>query len=160
MVTRLISGVLKGDALRNWLRTDGAGVFRAFESGVQAVDYLRGLGIGIRTQDFYAIRREVLSVQDSAIRVQDYPGDQLIPRAWHASDHGLNLTTDFQYRIELFGHDPNTGEIRHNYMTIASDRQLTQHQIQDAARNYIGQGGASGDLMLDAIGGIEPMIRS
>jgi hypothetical protein len=159
MVSQFIPQILKGQALRNWLRTDGAGIFRAFGTGVETLGYIREHFGAIRTQDFYEIRRQVLSVQSDRLEPGDYPGNQLIPKAWHTTDHGLNLSTDYQYRVELFGYDPNTGEIKHQYMTIASDHQLTQDQVTTGARNYIGGGGESGDLIIERFGGIEPLRR-
>ena len=160
MVLPAFGNILKGDAIRNWLRTDGAGIFSAFESGVEALSFIREHLGAIRTQDFYDIRRQVLDVATSGQRLQDYDTSQLIPQAWHATDHGLNLSTEYQYRIELFGYDPNTGQIKSQHMTVAADRQLTSDQVQDVARSYLGEGGESGDIVLSRFGQIEPMKRS
>jgi len=152
-------GTFRGDALRNWLRTDGAGIFSAFKTGEAALDFARDAGLQIRTQDFYAIRRQVLAVIDSAQPLLNYPTNQLIPLNWHVSDHGLELTTDFQYRIHLFGVDPESGYLQDKWMTVASDRQLTQNEVQEVARGYVGEGGASGDIEDFRFGEIEPMTR-
>lgn len=160
MVQPIVTQVLKGSALRNWLRTDGAGIFRAFGSGVEALGYVREHLGAIRTQDFYQIRREVLAVQTAEVEPGTYPGDQLIPMRSHVQDHGLNLSSEYQYRVQLFGYDPNTGQLKDQWMTIASDHQLTPDQVQDTARAYLGEGGESGDIVLSAFGGITAMRRS
>ena len=153
------AGTLRGDALRNWLRTDGAGIFTAFETGAEALDFARDAGLQVRTQDFYAIRREVLSVVESSQPLLNYPTNQLIPLNWHVSDHGLDLTTDFQYRIHLFGIDPESGYLQDKWMTVASNTQLTQEQVQEVARGYVGEGGASGEIEDFRFGEIQPMMR-
>ena len=158
MVSPLAS-ILSGQAIRNWLRTDGAGIFRAFESGAEALRYIREHLGAIRTQDFYAIRREVLAVQTAGDILFGYNTNQLIPRAWHVTDHGLDLSSEFQYRIELFGYDQNTGQIKNSFMTVAADRQLTIDQVRDVARSYLGEGGESGDIVLSAFGEIVPLMR-
>jgi len=152
--------VLSGQALRNWLRTDGQGIFTAFKTGAQALDFMREHFGAIRTQDFYNIRREVLSVVESSKPIFGYPTDQLIPRAWHITDHGLQLSSEFQYRIDIIGHDPLTGELKEQWMTVAADRQLTQNEVQEVARSYIGEGGESGEIVLASFGEIQPLMRS
>jgi len=155
-----IASVLSGQAIRNWLRTDGAGIFRAFESGNQALQYIRSHLGAIRTQDFYDIRRQVLSLQTAGDALRGYNTSQLIPRAWHSTDHGLNLSSQFLYRIELFGFDSNTGQIKNQTMSVATDRQLTIDQVQDVARSYIGEGGESGDIVLQNFGDVVAMERA
>jgi hypothetical protein len=155
-----LANILSGNAIRNWLRTDGAGIFRAYETGVEALDFIRSHLGAIRTQDFYEIRRQVLSVQTASDVLSGYPTSQLIPLAWHNTDHGLNLSSEFQYRIELFGFDPNTGQIKNQFMTVAADRQLTSDQVQDVARSYVGEGGESGEIVLSSFGEITPMKRA
>lgn len=153
------AGTLQGDALRNWLRTDGAGIFTAFETGIEALDFAREAGLKIRTQDFYSIRREVLNVVESSQPLINYPENELIPWNWHVTDHGLDLSTDFQYRIHLFGSDPDSGFLKDQWMTVASDRQLTIDEVREVARSYVGEGGTSGEIENYVFGEIEPMMR-
>lgn len=153
------TGILKGAAIRNWLRTGGQGIFVAFKTGREALSYIRQHVGAIRDSDFYGIRREKLSISADALRLRDYPGNQLVPLAWHNKTHNLMLSSEFQYRIELLGFDAETGEMRSQWMTVASDRQLSLDEIQDVARNYIGEGGESGEIVLSAFGTVEPLER-
>jgi hypothetical protein len=139
-------GLLRGDKLRNWLRTDGAGLFSAFPSGVEALNYARELGLAIRTQDFYTVRSEVLSVVETIQPLLNYPDNQLIPIKRHSTTHKLDLSTEFQYRIHLFGSDEDTGILKDQWMTVASARQLTKNEVREVARSYVGEGGASGEI--------------
>lgn len=159
LVFEILPGLMRGEALRNWLRTDGAAIFRSFSTGVEALDYVRELGLAIRSQDFYAIRREVLEVTSSSIKLMNYPDNQLIPLNWHVKNHGLELSSDFQYRINMIGADQNTGILKNQWMTIASDRQLTPNEVREAARSYVGEGGASGEIQDVHFGEIEPLRR-
>jgi hypothetical protein len=158
-LTEALPGFLSGQSFYNWLRTDGSGLFTAFETGQAALDFLRELGSGIRTQEFYKIRREVLSLAEARDKLLGYVTNQLIPLNWHDQNHGLQLTTEFQYRIELFGADPETGTLSLKYMTIASNRQLTIDEVHEAARNYVGEGQPSGQIEQYVFGTITPMQR-
>jgi len=154
-----LAGTLRGEALRKWLRTDGAGIFTAFESGAQALGFAREFGLEIRTQDFYSIRREVLSVVESSQPLLSHPDNELIPLNWHVQDHGLNLSSDYQYRIHLFGADAESGILKDQWMTVASNRQLTQDEVREVARGYVGEGGVSGEIEQFRFAEIEPLRR-
>jgi len=155
----VLPGLLRGDSLRNWLRTDGAGLFTAFESGRAAYDFAESLGMQIRLQDFYAIRREVLNVVQSSQPLLDYPDNQLIPLNWHVSDHGLELSSEFQYRVHMYGADSGTGILKSQWMTVASDRILTMDEVKEVARSYVGEGGVSGEIEDFHFAEIEPLRR-
>ena len=155
----VLPGLLRGEQLRNWLRTDGAGIFSAFESGAQALEFARELGLQIRTQDFYSIRNEVLSVIEISQPLFNYPDNQLIPLNWHVQSHGMELSTEFQYRIHLYGSDQNTGVLKSQWMTVASDRQLTMDEVKETARSYVGEGGVSGEIQDFHFAEIQPMMR-
>ena len=157
--TEELPGFLSGQSFYNWLRTDGQGIFTAFETGIKALNFLRELGSGIRTQVFYEIRREVLAVAASSQPLLDYPDNQLVPLNWHVQDHGLELSSEFQYRIHMYGSDQETGVLKDQWMTIASDRQLTPDQIKEVARSYVGEGGTSGQIEDYHFAEIEPLRR-
>jgi hypothetical protein len=142
-----LPGEMRGSALRNWLRTDGAGLFTAFPSGAQALSYARDLGFAMRTQDFYTIRRQVLSLVATAQKLLNYPDNQLIPYQSHEVNTGLKMQYDFEYRIHLFGADTATGLLKDQYMTVTSDNILTKNQVRDTARAYAAEGGKSGDIV-------------
>lgn len=159
LFTELV-GLLRGDKLRNWLLTDGAEIFAAFDTGAEALQFFREGGGSIRTADFYSIRRQVLNRTESSTPLQDYPTNQLIPLNWHVTDHGLDLSTDFLYNIKLIGLDTETGLLKEQWMSVASDRQLTSDQVKEVARGFVGEGGASGEIMDYFFGSIEPLARN
>lgn len=159
LFTELV-GLLRGEKLRNWLLTDGAAIFAAFETGKEALDFFREGGGAIRTADFYAIRKQVLNRTESGNPLTDYPSNQLIPINWHVIDHGLELSSDFLYNIKLIGYDQKSGILKEQWMGVASDRQLTQDQIKEVARSYVGEGGESGEIKDYIFGEIEPLARN
>lgn len=128
---------LRGEALRNWLRTAGQDIFTEFETGREALDYLREQGAAIRDADFYAIRRQVANVGTYAGLMGDVVEDQFIPLAYHVTDHGLNLSRDFMYRVKVTGTDPETGEDVQSWFAISSDRQLTKGEVIDQLGSMI-----------------------
>ena len=128
---------LQGDSLRNWLRTAGQMIFTEFDTGIEALDFLRLNGAAIRTSDFYDIRREVLATHTYTDMLLTYPDNQLIPAAWHVADHGLDLSTDYLYRFKVFGEDPGTGDEITSYFAISSDRQLSPGQAKDLLGSMI-----------------------
>lgn len=152
-------GLLRGSSLRQWLLTDGAALFTAFDTGADALDFFRSGGGQIRTADFYDIRRQVLNRVESGEQLTGYPDNQLIPLNWHVTDHGLDLSSDFLYNIKLIGLDQNTGILKEQWMGVASDRQLTPDEVREVARSYVGEGGPSGEIVDFFFGEIEPLAR-
>lgn len=138
-------GLLEGRALNNWLRTGGSSLFRIFETGADALRYLQSQGLEVPSSTFYRIRQEVLDVSNSSTRLVNYDGDSLIPLNWHVKSHGLDLSTDYQYRIQLIGNDADTGLLKEEWMTVVSDRQLTKNEVQAMARAYLGEYGETGN---------------
>jgi hypothetical protein len=126
---------LFGEELRNWLRTAGQKLFTGDLSGAEALDLLREAGGQIRTADFYAIRREVLYEynleQYYKQQLAEYDENSLIPAAWHSTTHGLELSTNFLYRVKVTGYDPITGEPVERWLSVGSDDQLTKSQVID-----------------------------
>lgn len=159
LFTELV-GLLRGSSLRNWLLTDGAEIFSAFDTGSEALQFFREGGGSIRTQDFYAIRRQVLNRTESSTPLEGYPSNQLIPLNWHVTDHGLNLSSDFLYNIKLIGYDNETGLLKEQWMSVASDRQLSSDEVKEVARSYVGEGGKSGEISDYFFGNIEPLARN
>ena len=122
---------IRGEEFRNWLRTAGQEIFSLYPTGAEALDWLRGEGAAIRDADFYQIRREVLGASRYQEQIETYAADQLIPAAWHVQDHGLELSNQFLYRIQVFGTDPATGEQITKYFAVSSGRQLTPNEAAD-----------------------------
>jgi len=154
-----LPGALSGRALNNWLRTDGAGIFSVFDTGADTLRFMRAAGVDMPSSTFYSIRRQVLSVVNSSQPLLGYPDNQLIPLQWHVTDHGLALSSKYQYRIHLFGTDPESGTLNDKWMTVASNRQLTPNQVKDVARSWVGEGGDSGDIDSFLFAEIEPLRR-
>ena len=125
---------IRGEELRNWLRTDFRGIFTSGLSGAESLRALRDFGVEIRTQDFYAIRREVIAQyereQAFQEQIEDYESNALIPAAWHSTTHGLNLRTQFLYRVRVTGFDMLTGEPVERIFSVGSDDQLTVGQVK------------------------------
>jgi hypothetical protein len=158
-----LAGELSGRALNNWLRTSGAALIRSFETGADALRYLTENGVDIARSTFYDIRKQVLDLSSSSLRLANYETERLVPLNWHVKNHGLNLTTDFQYRLHMFGTDPETGLVKDQWVTIVSDRQLTVGEVQSAGLNWlveydeVNQGSKQIDDPI--FGEIEPMRR-
>jgi len=129
-----------GAELRNWLRTSFQGIFTSGLSGRDALAMFRDFGGQIRTSDFYSIRREVLEEynrqQEYTRQLAAYDPYALIPAGWHSTDHGLNLSTQFLYRVEVTGFDRETFEPVTRYLSVASDRQMTPSEVL-AGANWI-----------------------
>ena len=117
--------------MRDWLRTAGQQIFTGFDTGAESLEYLRSIGGGIRTEDFYGIRREVLSLGKYTESLVSYTDNQLVPMAWHNSTHGLQLSSNFLYRMKVTGTDPNTGDAVEKFFAISSDSQLTPGEAKD-----------------------------
>jgi hypothetical protein len=151
---------MSGNAARKWLRTDGAGLFFAYPKGADLLSYLRDNGVSIPSSTFYEIRSQVLSSNELQLQISSLSPYELVPMAYHNMDHGLTLSAEYEYRIHLYGTDPETGDIKSQWMTIASDRQLDKNTIQETARMYLGEGGESGNILLDSYGELEALRRS
>jgi hypothetical protein len=150
---------MSGSAARNWLRSDGAGLFFAYPVGSDLLGYLRENGVIIPTSTFYDIRSQVLSANELQLQMSQLSPYDLIPMAYHNQDHGLTLSAEYEYRVHVYGLDPETGAIKSQWMTVASDRQLDKNTIQETARMFIGEGGESGNILLDNFGELEAMRR-
>lgn len=120
-----------GQALQNWLRTSGQQIFTSFETGAEGLEFLRSQGASIRDSSFYEIRREVLGLQKYQEQLSHIGENNLLPAAYHVSDHGLELSNNFLYRVQVGGFDPVTGEQVDKFFAISSNRQLTPGEVID-----------------------------
>lgn len=126
-----------GDELRNWLRTSASNLFEAFETGAAFLEHLRSEGAAIRTSDFYDIRRQVLERVAQDQRLIDYGTDQLVPAAWHMSDHGWQISQDYLYIVKVYGEDPITHDQIETFLSVSSSRQLSMDEIFDTLDGMI-----------------------
>lgn len=162
---------LRGEGLRNWLRTSGQSLFTEFESGADMLDFLRSNGVAIRTQDFYGIRQEVLSLRDSILsneaplfNIGDRYPDSLIPMGYTIFDHGFDLSSNFLYRFRIESTNPQTGDVQYQYMAVGSDRQLSFSEAQDLMQSlftgeYIEGGYSVTDMAIDSAFGRPELIE-
>ena len=131
---------VSGKALRGWLRTNFPRWMWETYSGAEILRALRAAGKGIRTQDFYAIRRQVLATPVHEEDLQSLPDDVLIPRRWFREDHGLSLSTAAHYRFRVWVEDTETGErfavVRH----LATDLHLTPGEAREMMSQYYPRG--------------------
>ena len=116
---------LIGEGLRNYLRTNGAGLFSQFPSGTLLLAELRSQGVKIATGTFFAIRREVLGLVKFQEQITGLDTDTLVPQSFMVSNHGLKLSGRFQYRFRISIEDPDTGDITDEWASIITDDQLT-----------------------------------
>lgn len=151
---------LRGNVADNWLRTAGKGLFYAFETGKAALDYFRSNMGQIRTSVFYEIRREVLSEQSFIGDIAKLGQYDLIPKAWHNAEHGLNLSAGYEYRVHAYGYDPSSGMMKDRWMTIASDRQLSKADVFSVATMYSQEGQYSDEIVIETFGEVEAMVRA
>ena len=155
----VLPGLLRGDELRNWLKTDAQALLLSFDTQSSALDYLRSGGVAIRTADFNDIYKQVQSRRESIEQVSGLPSNENIPLAFTDGAHGLDLQSKFLYNIKLYGYDQNTGVVKSQWMGVASERQLTPDEVREVARSYVGEGGVSGEIYDFRFGEIEPLRR-
>lgn len=106
---------------------------------------LRGRGMMIRTQDFFASRRGVLGLERFEEGVRATPKTQRVPRAFINPNPGWMLKEKYLYRFEILGADVVTGEGVIQFFAIRSPTELTV--------------GAAESLMLSMIVGQEEAYR-
>jgi hypothetical protein len=116
---------------RNWLRTNvGIDTWKAL-SGSVLLDTFREQGIAIRTQDFFAIRREVLGLKRFEEQIRGLNPETRVPVAWISDAHGLDLGNKFQYRFEVRGTDPVTGDAITSFFALSSSSELSVNVAQE-----------------------------
>jgi len=132
---------LRGPQLFNWLQHSGSKLFTEFESGAQALHFLRAEGAHIATQTFYAIRRDVLGRvaldEERIAAFNALEGDELIPLGMTNLETGWNFSSNFHYRTKVTGFDPATGESTEKFFSVSSGRQLTKNQVFDTILGMI-----------------------
>jgi hypothetical protein len=128
---------MSGTELRNWLGTAGSSLLQSFDNATQAINVLRDSGMHIRTGDFYAIYNQVeaRAAQAAEMQTADY-GDHLVPIAEHITTE-WDLSTNFLYKVRMYGIDPTTGLGISKWVSVGSDRQLTQNEVEDSAAGMV-----------------------
>jgi len=144
---------ISGEPLRRWLRTDFAATLSSGISGKKILEELRGQGVRIRTSDLYAIRRQVLEERnlEQIFRehIEEYDPNGLIPAAWHSTEHGLNLRTEYLYRVRVTGYDMKTGAWVERISSLSSNEQLSVSQIKDEVTSNLTLGIDTDPMYID-----------
>lgn len=102
------------------------------ESGASIYKDLQASGLGIREQDFYAIRRDVLDLYRYQESIEKLKPTTRVPRAWMGDTHRLNLTEDLLYRFRVEGTDPETGDDVEGFFSVSTSQELTKELAEDA----------------------------
>jgi len=126
-----IMGMLRGPSL--------ASLWSSF-TGEQILSDLRDMGAGIRTQDFYDLRREVLGLNKWQDAIKALRNDTLIPRAYMVERKEIDFSSQAQYRFDVTYQDEDTGEIVETVRAISSDRQYTKTELYDQFTSLFGEG--------------------
>jgi len=119
------------EATRNWIRTNIPRSSWQTLSGASILDALKEQGMGIREQDFYAIRREVMHLGYYEQQIQARDKNQLIPRAWMHEVPTKMLTCKALYKTTMTVTNVETGEVETWSRAISDDRHLTPQEVLD-----------------------------
>jgi hypothetical protein len=137
-------------------RTDFA--FRALETwlplGASANSVLEALqqwDLGIRRQDFLRVADAVRQSQSSEMKIRGQDRDQLIPAAQYTERDWL-LTSNYTYRVNVFGTDPNTGDKMEINRLIGSDDRLSPNELEGVVRQL---SEPTSDSLALEIGGVQ-----
>ncbi|KKN10529.1 hypothetical protein LCGC14_1035740 [marine sediment metagenome] len=110
-------------------------------SGNAILDDLRGMGLKVRDQDFFDARRNMMGLALHEQQIRGLRPETRVPLSWINEDHGWDIKTDFLYRIEVTGLDPNTGE---EITQLRSRGMMKEHPVGDVEADLI-------SLMVDEI---------
>ena len=122
---------MSAESSRGWIRNNISMQTWQNVSGNQILDTLKEAGIGIRRTDFLGIRREVLGIVKYQEALEKVPGESLVPRAYMQDRSDLRMTNNLQYRYDVLGYDPNTGERTVHVRAISSNDWLTKDQAEE-----------------------------
>jgi len=122
--------ILSSEAKGNLIRSILPGLIEQDYSGRQALQFFREQGLGIRTQDFYSIHREVLGTEIASQRIQNVridftPSDSVFDELKH----------DSPYKYRLIGRgeitDPISGNREDMFFGWDTDSISSISNIQD-----------------------------
>ncbi len=91
---------------------------------------LKARGLGIRAQDFFAIRRQVLSQDEFSGQISGVQPNEFVSQAQWKTDHGISLSTNLQYRFDVTGIDQSTGQRVTRTYNLGSDSEKTRAQVE------------------------------
>jgi len=126
-----VTPVMGSEATRNWIKTNIARSAWETISGAKILTALKEQGMGIREQDFYYIRREVMHLGYYEKQIQALDKTQLIPRPWMHEMPPKVLTCKALYKTKITVANLETGEVEEWTRAIADDRHLTPQEVLD-----------------------------
>jgi len=126
-----VTPVMGSEATRNWIKFNISRKTWNTVSGAKILDALKAQGMGIREQDFYGIRREVMHLGYYEKQIQARSKTELIPRAWMHQVPRKVLTCNALYKTKMLVTNLETGEVEEWTRAIADDRHLTPQEILD-----------------------------
>ena len=130
-------GAYTAQVLRNIITTSISHSAWETESGASILRLLRESGLGIREQDFYAIRREILDLQRYEEAVRGLRPDTRVPVAWIDPSPGWKLSENFLYQAVVYGYDPITHEYVEHKWACGSEQQLFKETAESQIYNSI-----------------------
>lgn len=119
------------------------------ETGADILQTIRDMGMHIRTQDFYAIRRFVLDMPDRMDKWAKILLEERAPVNYYEETQ-WNISTNFLYRVKVYGQDIVTGETVERWVSIASDTQLERGAVEALAASYTQGDDPSGGVLSKA----------
>lgn len=129
--------LMGSEQTRNWIRTNIPRQSWQTLSGASILRTLKEQGLGIREQDFYAIRREVMQLGYYEQQIQARDKNQLIPRAWMHVVPKKVLTCNALYKYKIQVHNTETGEVETWTRAIADDRHMTPQEVIDQGQMLV-----------------------
>lgn len=130
-----IEPVIGSQARRQYARFSIGRETWTTETGSSILTALRDVGMGIRTQDFYAIRRDVLSIFEREDVFADVPLNQLLPVGRFYHDHGAELSLSTLYKFDVLAWNKETEEYEILPRALSTNWHLTKQEALDAAWN-------------------------
>jgi len=128
---------LSAQGLRNIVTTSISHATWETESGASILRTLKEAGLGIREQDFYKIRRDILGLKRFEEQVQRLRPDTRVPVAWIDEVPGWELKGNFLYQARVTGIDPTTGETITRFFATSSDQELFKETAESAILNSL-----------------------
>lgn len=154
-----IWGTLGSEENRNWIANNISRDTWETMSGSAILGELKELGMGIRRQDFFAIRREVMELGYYEEAISKRAGNTLIPRAWMHERKHVDLTLNAQYRFLMDVTDVETGKTDQIIRAISSDRHFTKDEAEDFIRGLYTRPMPDSDYIVTNVRSVEVWVK-
>lgn len=106
-------------------------------SGVDILDALRSVDMGIREADFYNIRRRKLTEFRRESEIEQLPRNEPVPMAQTEEMQEWELKKNLYYRIRVEGRDPETGMTKSRYVVVTTDEWRTIEDLEEYAKDIV-----------------------